>query len=129
MSKRRKAYEEFKLEFTNLCQDWGGVLSEKWSITEESPAFLFETSIGTLQVSIHSPVGWKREEVLPGSIYMRFHTYTGPKGGPGGDFNPFSHKWNIHYDAGDAYSSRQHALLELYRRLRKLMQPTPVTPE
>ena len=121
MSTRRKAYAEFKSEFETLCKDWGGVLSEKWSITPESPAFLFETNLGTLQVSIHDPIDYRREEILPGSIYMRFHTYTGPVGGPGGDFNRYSWKWNIHCQCDDAYSSRQRALLELYHRLRKLM--------
>lgn len=121
MKTRRKAFYAFRKEFSDLCEDWLGVHSERDSIGE-GIAYLFETPIGRLAASIHCPCDWKREEILPGSIYLRFHSYTGPQYGPGrGDFNQFSHKWNIHYGGDDPYAARQAALLELYNRLAKLL--------
>jgi hypothetical protein len=126
---RRETFATFKQEFSQLCEDWNGVHSSRDSITPESPAYRFDTPLGVLCASIHAPRDWHREEILPGSIYMRFHTYSGPVAGPGvrdSDFNRFSHKWNIHF-SGDAYGARQAALLEFYARLSKLMATETVT--
>lgn len=132
---RRESFAAFKRDFCDLCSDWKGAPSPKDTIGDGA-AFIFQTCHGQLCASIHAPTegGWKDARSFAftvGSIYLRFNPYIGPADGPpvGGDFNRFSHKWNIHYFSDprffgvrsrDAANASNAALAELARRLSSI---------
>ncbi len=114
--KNSSNYARFATQFTELCQRHGGVFNEKDTIGE-GRCYHITTPLGLLKVSIHADRPEKYRSAIA-SIFLKFKNYTGSTPFPyHGDFNPFSHKWNILYSANTLAAARSAALLELERRL------------
>ena len=115
--KNSSNYARFATQFTELCQRHGGVLNEKDTIGE-GRCYHITTPLGLLKVSIHADRPEGRYHSKIASIFLQFKTYTGSTPfAYHGDFNPFSHKWNILYSANTLAAARSAALLELEWRL------------
>ena len=109
----------FAGQFTTICQRYGGVFNAADTIGD-GLCFHIQTQVGLLKVSIHSSRPDKpRSQWKIASVFLRFQNYTGPTPFPyHGDFNPFSHKWNILFSAGSIAEAQREALRELELRLQ-----------
>ena len=118
MKKSSSDYARFVTHFTELCQRHGGVFNAADTIGDGC-CFHITSPVGLLKVSIHSDRPDKfRSKWKIASIFLQFKNYTGPTPFPyHGDFNPYSHKWNILCSAVTLESAHKAALLELDWRL------------
>jgi len=118
MKKSSSDYAQFATQFTNVCQRYGGVFSAADTIGDGLCYHVY-TPVGLLKVSIHSTRPEKpRTHWKIASIFLRFQNYTGSTPFPfHGDFNRFSHKWNILYSADTQAAAQREALRELELRL------------
>lgn len=125
----QKLWVRFREDFRNICVSHFGIEHPKGLIYEQDAAFQIPTPLGLLNASIH----WDGERitkcrsssgsVYTGGIYLRFESYTGPRQFPlHGDFNDYSHKWNIHYASNDLEYTFSLCLGELKLRLEILMK-------
>ena len=114
--KNSSNFARFATQFTELCERHGGVFNAKDTIGE-GRCYHVSTPLGLLKVSIHSDRPEKYRSAIA-SIFLQFKTYTGCTPFPyHGDFNEFSHKWNILHSADTLAAARRAALLELEWRL------------
>ena len=116
MKKSSSDYARFVTHFTELCQRHGGVFNAKDTIGG-GRCYHVSTPLGLLKVSIHSDRSEKYRSAIA-SIFLQFKNYTGFTPFPyHGDFNEFSHKWNVLCSADTLAAARRAALLELEWRL------------
>lgn len=108
----------FATQFTEICQRYGGVFNAADTIGD-GLCYHVSTSVGLLKVSIQADrPEHRRYRSKIASIYLQFKNYTGLTPFPyHGDFNTFSHKWNILCSADTMAAARREALLELDWRL------------
>lgn len=127
MKEPDKAFKKFRAEFSTLCQRFGGVEKPEDAIGYGA-CFHIPTGLGTLRASIHFD-GWKnrRGNSHIDSIFLQWIDYTWHGEFPiYGDFNPFSHKWNILISGEVLAQVRQSAMVELENRLEQLKEKFPV---
>ena len=122
--KLQKQFADFKAEFVHLCRTFVG---------KQHPARELEFSIptlwGDLQASIHEP--WDFEGMIysyqnrfaSSAVYLRFTNAIGDcPFSLHGEFNSFSHKWNIHFSSADKSAIVEcdnAALTEFSKRLER----------
>jgi hypothetical protein len=129
--KLQKQFADFKAEFVHLCKAFGGERNERGEHTGgENSAFIIPCLWGNLHASIGLPWnsidgtmsdGWRKYSSE--GVFLQFHDNSGDC--PfllHGEFNQFSHKWNIHRssDGGGMYvECCNAALTEFSKRLEK----------
>lgn len=124
----QKQFEDFKEEFGYLCRTFGGEPNPRDETAGPGTCFLIPCLWGNLHASIHKPwtfdgmryEGWRRNSNA--AIYLSFGDNKGDCPFPiHGEFNQFSHKWNIHRSCGmgNCYVACANVcLLEFARRLK-----------
>jgi hypothetical protein len=120
MTKSEKIWQKFTDNFRDICVSHGGQAYPRGIIYERDGSYLIPTPFGPLRASVHWP--GKTFQKVSGryieGIFMRFDNYTGPKTFPlGGDFNDWSHKWNITSGSNDLEHTFSLCLVELNHRL------------
>lgn len=127
LTKQQKAFSTFTAEFAALCRKYGGIFNEQLAPSGPDTAFIIPTVYGPLRASIHAPyyAGESRRGSKIESVYLRFETKTGGKVYDslfGKDFNGWSGKWNITFEAATTNDARMLCLAELETRLNRLAQ-------
>lgn len=120
----KNAFALFLAQFGELCREHGGTYNEKDAILDGA-AYRIPTPLGELRASTSyfRPPERGRNFRSTEQIYLCWRDYTGPVPFPlHGDFNSYSHKWNIIYAGGSAGEARKHALNELKIRLELLAE-------
>lgn len=112
-------FADFKAEFVHLCQSFGGKRNERAEHTGgENSAFLIPCLWGNLRASIGEPLLIKHW--VNSGIYLQFTDNTGEcPFSIHGEFNQYSHKWNISTFGGDYVECCNEALSEFARRLER----------
>ena len=121
---RKQAHSLFCAQFGEICRAHGGTYSETDALGDGA-AYRIPTPFGELRAStafFSAGPGHEHKTTL-GTVYLCWRDYTGPLPFPlHGDFNRFSHKWNIHCAGATLEDSRRHALNELRVRLELLAE-------
>ena len=122
--KLQKQFADFKAEFGHLCKAFGGKQNP-----ERDLEFSIPTLWGKLQASIHEPWDFNgmiysyQNRFASAAVYLRFTNAQGDcPFSLHGEFNQFSHKWNIHFSSEDKTAVVEccnAALTEFAKRLEK----------
>lgn len=120
MKTKTDLFNAFKADFSRLCEAHGGVFNAKDTLGDGA-AYHIPTAWGTLRASIHDDDRNNPYHLV--SIFLQWRDYTGPQPWQfpfHGDFNSYSHKWNIHIARDTLAEASEYALRELEFRLKLL---------